>query len=74
MTPESLQMLFALLIGFAVPGSSGYQVFTSRLPSFSQLSTGSPRVSPVARRVGAVSDHAQYHPRPVSLKAAVSSS
>jgi len=42
MTPESLQMLFALLIGFAVAGmcSSGYRVFTSRLPSFSQLSTG----------------------------------
>ena len=42
MTPESLQMLFALLLGFAVAGmcSSGYRVFTSRLPSFSQLSTG----------------------------------
>ena len=42
MTPESLQMLFALLIGFGVAGtcSSGYRVFTSRLPSFSQLSTG----------------------------------
>jgi hypothetical protein len=42
MTPESLQMLLALLIGFAVAGmcSSGYRVFTSRLPSFSQLSTG----------------------------------
>jgi hypothetical protein len=41
-TPESLQMLFALLLGFAVAGmcSSGYRVFTSRLPSFSQLTTG----------------------------------
>jgi hypothetical protein len=35
-------MLFALLLGFAVAGmcSSGYRVFTSRLPSFSQLTTG----------------------------------
>ena len=42
MTAESLQMLFALLLGFAVAGmcSSGYRVFTSRLPSFGQLSTG----------------------------------
>ena len=42
MTPESLQMLFALLLGFAVAGmcNSGYRVFTSRLPSFSQLTTG----------------------------------
>jgi len=40
MTPESLQMLFALLFGFAVTGSSGYRVFTSRLPRFSQLTTG----------------------------------
>jgi hypothetical protein len=42
MTPESLQMLFALLLGFAVAGmcSPGYRVFTSRLPSFSQLITG----------------------------------
>jgi hypothetical protein len=36
MTPESLQMLFALLIGFAVAGmcSSGYQVFTSPIAEF----------------------------------------
>ncbi|HYC15978.1 MAG TPA: hypothetical protein VEC94_02120 [Pseudolabrys sp.] len=42
MTPESIQMLFALLLGFAVAGmcSSGYRVITSRLPSFNQLSTG----------------------------------
>ena len=42
MTPLLPQMLFALLLGFAVAGmcSSGYRVFTSRLPSFSQLSTG----------------------------------
>ena len=42
MTPESLQMAFALALGFAVAGlcSSGYRVATSRLPSFSQLSSG----------------------------------
>jgi hypothetical protein len=42
MTPQSIQMLFALLLGFAVAGmcSSGYRVITSRLPSFNQLSTG----------------------------------
>jgi hypothetical protein len=42
MTLESVQMLFALLLGFAVAGmcSSGYRVVTTRLPSFSQLSTG----------------------------------
>ena len=42
MTPESVQMLFALALGFAVAGlcSSGYQLATSRLPSFSQLSAG----------------------------------
>jgi hypothetical protein len=42
MTPESVQMLFALVLGFAVAGmcSSGYRLATSRLPSFSQLSAG----------------------------------
>ena len=42
MTPESLQMLLALALGFAVAGlcSSAYQLFTSRLPSFGLLSTG----------------------------------
>ena len=42
MTPESLQMLLALALGFAVAGlcSSAYQLATSRLPSFSLLSTG----------------------------------
>jgi len=42
MTPESLQMLLALALGFAVAGlfSSGYRLATSRLPSFSLLSTG----------------------------------
>ena len=42
MTAESVQMLFALLLGFAVAGmcSSGYRVVTSRLPSFNQLSAG----------------------------------
>jgi len=42
MTVESLQMLLALALGFAMAGlfSSGYQLATSRLPSFSLLSTG----------------------------------
>lgn len=42
MTPESLQMLFALALGFAFAGmsSSAYQLMTSRLPSFSLLSDG----------------------------------
>ena len=42
MTPESVQMLFALALGFSVAGmcSSGYRLATSRLPSFSQLSDG----------------------------------
>ena len=42
MTPESLQMLLSLALGFAVAGlcSSGYQLATSRLPSFGLLSTG----------------------------------
>jgi len=43
MTAESVQMLLALGLGFAFAGlcSSGYRLFTSRLPSFSQLSEGS---------------------------------
>jgi hypothetical protein len=42
MTPESVQLLFAVAFGFAVAGmcSSGYRLATSRLPSFSQLSSG----------------------------------
>jgi hypothetical protein len=42
MTPESVQMLLALLLGFAVAGlcSSGYRLATSRLPTFGLLSTG----------------------------------
>jgi len=42
MTSESLQMLLALALGFAVAGlsSSAYQLATSRLPSFSLLNTG----------------------------------
>ncbi len=46
MSPESLQNLLSLALGFAVAGmfSSAYQLFTSRLPSFNLLSTGpSPR-------------------------------
>ena len=42
MTPESVQMLLALALGFAVAGlcSSGYRLATSRLPSFGLLSAG----------------------------------
>ena len=42
MTPESVQMLLALALGFAVSGlcSSGYRLVTDRLPSFSLLATG----------------------------------
>ena len=42
MTPESVQNVLALALGFAVAGlcSSAYQLVTSRLPSFSLLSTG----------------------------------
>ena len=42
MSPEALQNLLSLAIGFAVAGmfSSAYQLATSRLPSFNLLSTG----------------------------------
>ena len=42
MTPESVQMLLALALGFAVAGliSSGYQLITSRLPTFGMLNSG----------------------------------
>src|SRR5476649_1129190 len=42
MTPEALQNLMPLALGFAVAGlfASAYQLATSRLPSFSLLSTG----------------------------------
>ena len=42
MPPESLQMLLALGLGFAVAGlsCSAYQLATSRLPSFGLLSAG----------------------------------
>jgi len=42
MTPESVQMLLALALGFAVAGlcSSAYRLVTSKLPSFSLLATG----------------------------------
>ena len=42
MSPESIQMLLSLALGFAVAGmcSYGYQLFTSNLPSFNQLSAG----------------------------------
>jgi hypothetical protein len=42
MSPESFQMVLALLVGFAVAGlcSTAYQLATNKLPSFSQLSRG----------------------------------
>ena len=42
MTPESVQMLLALALGFAVAGlsSSAYRLATSQLPSFGLLATG----------------------------------
>ena len=42
MTVESLLNLVSVALGFAVAGSfaTGYQLLTSRLPSFSQLNTG----------------------------------
>ncbi len=42
MTPESVQMVLALALGFAVAGlcSSAYRLVTSQLPSFGLLSTG----------------------------------
>lgn len=46
MTPEAVQNLLSLALGFAVAGllSSAYQLATSRLPSFGLLSAGpSPR-------------------------------
>jgi Family of unknown function (DUF6949) len=49
MPPESVQMLLALALGFAVAGlsSSAYRLATSRLPTFGLLSTG-PSVAAVA--------------------------
>ena len=42
MTPEALQNLLSLALGFAVAGlfTSAYQLATSRLPTFGMLSTG----------------------------------
>jgi hypothetical protein len=42
MSPESLQNLFALALGFAAAGlcASAYQLATDRLPSFALLSIG----------------------------------
>ena len=42
MPPESVQMLLALALGFAIAGmsSSGYRLATDRLPTFALLSTG----------------------------------
>jgi hypothetical protein len=42
MTAQSVQMLLALALGFAVAGliASGFRLATDRLPSFSMLSVG----------------------------------
>jgi O-antigen/teichoic acid export membrane protein len=42
MTPQSIQMLLSLALGFAIAGlcSSAYRLVTSRLPSFGLLSAG----------------------------------
>jgi Family of unknown function (DUF6949) len=42
MPPESVQMLLALALGYAVAGlcCSAYRLVTSRLPSFGLISTG----------------------------------
>ena len=42
MRPESLQILLALALGFAIAGmsSSGYRLAFDRLPTFALLSTG----------------------------------
>jgi hypothetical protein len=49
MSPESLQSLIALALGFAVAGlcTSAYQLATNRLPSFGLLNNGA-RVATVA--------------------------
>jgi len=51
MTPESVQMLLAVALGFAIAGlcSSAYQLATDRLPTFGMISTG-----PSAAAVAAV--------------------
>lgn len=42
MTPQSLQMLMSLALGFAIAGlcSSGYRLLTTRLPTFGLLNQG----------------------------------
>ena len=49
MTPQSVQMLLALALGFAVAGlcASAYRLVTDRLPSFSLLTRG-PRAATFA--------------------------
>ena len=75
MTPEFVQMLFALVFGFAVAGmcSSGYRLVTDRLPSFNQLSNGPRRGNfrsdPLAGGRGAVPDHTQHGPRSAAGRA-----
>ncbi len=51
MSSQSLQMVLALAFGFAVAGlcSSAFRLFTSRLPSFTLLSSG-----PSAQAIAAV--------------------
>jgi hypothetical protein len=49
MTPESLQSLIALVLGFAIAGlaTSAYQLATSQLPNFGLLNAG-PKPATVA--------------------------
>src|SRR5262245_56053542 len=49
MTPQSVQMLLALALGFAVAGlcASTYRLVTDRLPTFGVLSNG-PRTTALA--------------------------
>jgi hypothetical protein len=50
-TPDSIEALFALGIGFAIAGScaSGYRLFGAKLPSFGMLQSG-----PMAARLAAI--------------------
>ena len=69
MSPESVQMLFALCARLCRrrASCSGYQLLTSRLPSFSLLARGPGATALAAVPLlvfGALHHHAQHHPRP----------
>jgi len=69
MTAESFQMLLAVGLGFAFAGlcSSGYRLFTSRLPSFSRLREG-PRAAALLMISATVDPEAEPPPLPSSLR------